>query len=234
MEHSFDVDIAKEYGVNEAIVLRHFQFWILHNKANETNFYEGRHWTYNSRKALSEIFPYFSVDQLVRIINKLVDAGILMKGNFNDNKMDRSLWYAFTDKGLELCPLNRPMHQTESLDASSEIAKCYISINNKNINTDKDTVKEKDIDKSISQKKVAGRTVFIPPTVDEVRAYCESRGNGLDPELFVNHYEAKGWMIGKNKMKNWQAAVRTWERKETTEDGIVVPKWIKDWAEGDD
>ena len=53
---------------------------------------------------------------------------------------------------------------------------------------------------------------FVPPTVDEVREYCESRNNGIDPEMFVDFYESKGWMIGQNRMKDWKAAVRTWER----------------------
>ena len=53
---------------------------------------------------------------------------------------------------------------------------------------------------------------FIPPTVDEVRAYCNERNNGIDPEEFVSFYESKGWMIGKNKMKDWKAAIRTWEK----------------------
>ena len=55
---------------------------------------------------------------------------------------------------------------------------------------------------------------FMPPTVDEVAAYCQERGNGLDPEAFVDFYASKGWMVGKNPMKDWKAAVRTWERSE--------------------
>ena len=57
---------------------------------------------------------------------------------------------------------------------------------------------------------------FTPPTVDEVAAYCHERNNAVDPDGFVSFYESKGWMIGKNKMKDWKAAVRTWERKENT------------------
>ena len=53
---------------------------------------------------------------------------------------------------------------------------------------------------------------FVPPTVEEVREYCRERKNNVDPEKFVDFYEAKGWMVGKNKMKDWRAAVRTWER----------------------
>ena len=59
------------------------------------------------------------------------------------------------------------------------------------------------------------RKVFSTPTVDDVRAYCLERNNKVDPQSFVDFYESKGWMIGKNKMKDWKAAVRTWERSET-------------------
>ena len=72
---------------------------------------------------------------------------------------------------------------------------------------DKDIDKEEDIIK-------AKTTKFIPPSVEEVADYCFERGNTVNPETFVDFYSAKGWMLGKNKMKDWKAAVRTWERKE--------------------
>lgn len=53
---------------------------------------------------------------------------------------------------------------------------------------------------------------FSPPTIDEIQEYCRSRNNNVDPEQFYDFYESKGWMIGKNRMKDWKAAVRTWER----------------------
>ena len=53
---------------------------------------------------------------------------------------------------------------------------------------------------------------FTPPTVDEVHAYCAERKNGVDAERFVDFYESKGWLVGKSKMKDWRAAVRSWER----------------------
>lgn len=53
----------------------------------------------------------------------------------------------------------------------------------------------------------------IPPTVDMVVAYCKKRNNGIDAQRFIDFYEARGWMIGKTKMKDWQAAIRTWERR---------------------
>ena len=55
---------------------------------------------------------------------------------------------------------------------------------------------------------------FVPPTEDDVKAYCESQGLDVDPVSFVAFYESKGWMVGKNHMKDWQAACRTWARSQ--------------------
>ena len=55
---------------------------------------------------------------------------------------------------------------------------------------------------------------FKPPSIDDIRAYCHERGNGVDACAFVDFYESKGWMIGKNKMKCWKSAVRTWESRQ--------------------
>lgn len=58
----------------------------------------------------------------------------------------------------------------------------------------------------------AKTTRFKPPTVEEVTAYCTERQNNVDPQKFVDYYTANGWQVGRNKMKDWKAAVRTWER----------------------
>lgn len=55
-------------------------------------------------------------------------------------------------------------------------------------------------------------STFKKPTIEEIREYCESRNNGIDAEQFYNFYESKGWMVGKNKMKDWKCAVITWEK----------------------
>ena len=71
------------------------------------------------------------------------------------------------------------------------------------------------IDKDIDSKKDADkppRTRFVPPSIDDVKLYCKERNNNVDAERFVDYYTANGWIVGKNKMKDWKAAVRTWER----------------------
>lgn len=57
------------------------------------------------------------------------------------------------------------------------------------------------------------RREFQAPTLNEVRTYCQERNNTVDPEAFIDFYESKGWKVGNQPMKNWQAAVRTWERR---------------------
>ena len=73
------------------------------------------------------------------------------------------------------------------------------------------------IEKERADKSAAPQTRkpkrFVPPTLEEVQAYCTERGNLVDAQSFVDFYESKGWYVGKNKMKDWKAAVRTWERR---------------------
>ena len=89
----------------------------------------------------------------------------------------------------------------------------------------KDSIGKDSIDKnSISADKPQKDTPIrkqIPPTVEMVRAYCLERGNNVDAEKFFDFYESKNWYVGKNKMKDWQAAVRTWEKQDGKSDAIT-------------
>ena len=70
-----------------------------------------------------------------------------------------------------------------------------------------------------SKKKKVYRGKFpIPPPIEDVILYCKERSNGIDPHKWFDHYEARGWMIGKNRMKDWKAAVRTWEQNEFSQE----------------
>jgi hypothetical protein len=95
--------------------------------------------------------------------------------------------------------------ETENLEKPSR---------NLNVNVnDNDNVNVNDNDK-VTEIRAAKppRTRFTPPSIDEVRAYCQERGNGVDAERFEDYYNANGWRVGKNAMKDWKAAVRTWEK----------------------
>jgi hypothetical protein len=73
------------------------------------------------------------------------------------------------------------------------------------------------------------KTKFIKPTLEEISLYCQERKNNIDAERFFDYYETNGWMAGKNKMKDWKAAVRNWERNQkggnngNQHDGTVSP-----------
>ena len=63
-----------------------------------------------------------------------------------------------------------------------------------------------------NEKPVEKSKKFVKPTVEQVRDYCQERQNGVNPEKFVDYYDSNGWKVGKNPMKDWKAAVRTWEK----------------------
>ena len=79
---------------------------------------------------------------------------------------------------------------------------------------DKDKDKDKDKDESITRARR-----FTPPTLDDVLAYVRERGSDVDPQRFLDFYASKGWMVGKSPMKDWKAAVRTWEKREMEKKG---------------
>ena len=84
------------------------------------------------------------------------------------------------------------------------------------------------INNTINNKEIY-KERFKKPTLEEVKEYCEERNNGIDAEMFINFYESKGWMVGKNKMKDWKASVRTWEKSRNTKvvyQDKPLPEWF--------
>lgn len=79
---------------------------------------------------------------------------------------------------------------------------------------EKVNVNDKKKDTDVSKEKAFR---FIPPTLDEVKAYCQDKGYQVDAERFVDFYSSKGWFVGKNRMKDWKAAVRNWARSQRQE-----------------
>lgn len=100
MFFQFDSEIAEKYGVNEAIFIYNIFFWLNHNEANRRHFYKGRYWTYNTKKAFAELFPFWTYEQVKNIIKKLCENAVLMTDNFNENTWDRTTWYSLSDEML--------------------------------------------------------------------------------------------------------------------------------------
>lgn len=74
------------------------------------------------------------------------------------------------------------------------------------------------------------KKIIIPPSIEEIKQYCQERKNNVDPQGFYDFYQSKGWFVGKNKMKDWQAAIRTWERNDNSNSSNTKnkPKFIRD------
>ena len=92
------------------------------------------------------------------------------------------------------------------LEEENDVTKCNVTVtlpSNSNSNS---------ISNSISNIK-EGKNI-IPPTIEMVQEYCQERNNQVDPNTFYDFYETKGWKVGTNKMKDWQACIRTWEKRE--------------------
>ncbi len=119
MEHSFDIDIAKKYGIQPAILLKNLYFWIEKNKANDKNFYDGYWWTYNSKKAFAELFPYMTARQIEYALQKLIEDDLIITGNYNKVAYDRTLWYAITKKGYSILQ-NCEMEETRKGNGNPE------------------------------------------------------------------------------------------------------------------
>ncbi len=98
--------------------------------------------------------------------------------------------------------------------------KCISSKPNVNVNDNVNDIKENTL-KSVKEKR------FAPPTPEDVREYCREKGLNVDADRFVDFYESKNWYVGKNKMKDWKAAVRNWarsQRQESTAKGTEKPR----------
>lgn len=119
--HSFDAGVAMRVGINAAVVYRNLVFWVRHNQTNERNFHEGRYWTYNSLAAFDEQFPYLTAKQIRTALDKLLKAGLILKGNFAEDRFKRANWYAL---GEPICPEGQMEQPERADDGSAPEGKC--------------------------------------------------------------------------------------------------------------
>ena len=145
----------------------------------------------------------------------LFDSGIIVIKHWKMHNYIQADRYRPTDYVEEKSMLGIKSNKAYTLDVSKMDTECI-----QNGYIGKDSIGKVSIDKDSKDKDSKGESVrgekakrFYPPTLDEVKQYCEERNNNIDPMAFIDFYSSKGWMIGKNRMKDWKAAVRTWERK---------------------
>lgn len=145
---------------------------------------------------------------------------------------DTASYQAFADKQRENGkkggrPKNpeKPMGFLENPKKPSLFLKTQKSQEEEEKEEDKEKDKDEEEDKTKTKKKTVGASPrFTPPTVDEVRDYCDERHNNVNAERFVDFYESKGWRVGSQPMKDWRAAVRTWENRDDRPGQAEKPK----------
>ena len=155
-------------------------------------------------------------------------------------------WFFNTEANIEADTTLNPYHQRKSLKTLKKHkiietkrkgipAKQYFKINEQqvlqilnNLSAKNSTTINKNKEIKIINK------YFKKPSILEVKNYCNERQNQIDEESFINFYDSKGWMVGKNKMKDWKAAIRTWEmRKNNTKDNTTSHRHQKGQDYGD-
>ena len=149
---------------------------------------EGQGCYFGSLAQLSQFCGIKSKTTTQKILKSLVAKGAVVKEEESRN-------------GVRFCTyrVNNFWHSMPKIDMGgiSEI--------------DNNNKRDININNTLSNK---GGGHFQKPTLEDIRAYCMGRGNNVDAEQFYNFYESNGWMVGKNHMKDWRAAVRTWEKRE--------------------
>jgi len=103
----------------------------------------------------------------------------------------------------------RERQQEKLQNVTPALQNVTATVTNNNESKSKSKSKSKNLKENIQEKS----SHFVPPTISEVKAYCQERNNGVNPEKWFDFYTSKNWMIGKNKMTDWKAAVRTWEHE---------------------
>lgn len=134
---------------------------------------------------------------------------VLKSNNRKGTEIYKEYWLLDTSKSEDYQGVVFVHKNNQSLEVNGD----SLGENNQSlgVNDDSLTQEESKVKESIVNNKSIVR--FTPPSLNDVARYCAERKNGIDAESFVAFYESKGWMIGKNKMKDWKAAVRTWERR---------------------
>jgi len=222
MVHSFDVEVAGEYGMLEAILLNHIYFWIEKNKANEVNFYDGAYWTFNSTRAFNQLFPYVSERQIKNALKHLREEQILITGNYNKSTYDRTLWYALSKKGLSIVQ-KCPMEGTQG-----DNGKCNNVPPIPDINTYINTNKETDIIDSAQEQDSEQKE---NPPLDEEPIITLPLNTGEEYPIFQSNintfeelYPAVDILQAVRAMKGW---LLTNKRKRKTKRGI--DRFINSW-----
>ena len=166
-------------------------------------------------------------DMLVLIQKRFVlsfDSGVIVIKHWRLNnylQKDRHKTTTYVEEMAQLAIDEKGAYTEKNGIQGPMYTECIQTVYTDKNSIDKNSKDYKEKDKRESRN-------FVPPSLSEVKAYCQERNNGINPQHFIDFYASKGWMIGKNKMKDWKAAVRTWEQRHEggkVNDSNEKPEW---------
>ena len=215
MEHSFNIDLAKEIGIVPTILLKHIYFWVEKNRANGKNIHDGKAWTYNSIKAFEIIFSYLTVKQIRYALEKLKDCDLIETATLSEDTRDRTLWYTVTEKG-EAKIIGSAFSKIGKTDLpnSENLARDYGTFNiNTDINTD--IRNKEEMYKEERAPESTEKTVNYPATPEEVILAAAERSymmSIVEATNFLATYAAADWTFkdGRTIIK-WEVLLDKWK-----------------------
>ncbi len=208
--HSFDPKIAEMVGIAPAVIYQNICWWIAKNEANEQNFYDGHYWTYNSVKAFSTLFPYLTEKQIRTSLDKLVEVGLIVTGNYNTSAYDRTKWFRLSTQ------IHLPSRANQSASEGEPIPDIK-----PDIKPDVKPLKKEDTYVSSKEKRGSRISENWKPSQDD---YNQALSMGLSVEQvdneankFRDYWIAKA---GSGGVKlNWSATWRNWCRTAKSRSG---------------
>lgn len=144
----------------------------------------------------------------------IFESGIIVIKHWKMHNYIQSDRYKPTDYIDEKSLLGLKRNKAYTLNVSKMDTKCIQDVSVGKVRLGKASEDKSSLESTKPEEPAHTSQKFIPPTVEEVKAYCQERKNHVDAERFIDFYSAKGWMMGKNKVKDWKACVRTWEKRD--------------------
>ena len=155
--------------------------------------------------------------KIARLLESLEKKGVIVSGNYNKAKYDRTKWYALNQEPSDLSKMTNGF-----VKSVQPIPYINTDINNSH-------------DNSVTYIGKSSTRQFTPPTLEEVEQYCKERNNSVDYKMFYDYYSVSDWCDGKgNKVKNWKQKLITWEKKDTNKKKQEPVNYVgnyNDWSD---
>jgi len=218
--HQLSVDVAVKYGIEEALIISNFQFWINKNYSDGINKHDDRTWTYNTTESLAKLFPYMTTRAVRYALDGLVKKGVLIKGNYNKAGYDRTAWYAFFDEKTWLYTVASDLTKTANgfdKNVNSHLTKTANGFD-KNVQPIPDNKPDRKQQIENTNKEISenAKSAFVAPELEKPKVKAEKPKPYyetvelplfIDRQLFLNWHEMRIVKNGNGKSKLTENAV---------------------------